>query len=192
MTGRAVGIAVALALTALGAPESWAQAPETFTATATVQRGSTRGVTAQASANFVVTINRYASEDERAAAQQAVREGGTAALRKKLSTMRDAGVIQLGERKTPVKFASERTTDSGRLITVVTAEPILHLGAGVAGSKPRAGFDVAVALLDLKTGNAGMGELAPAAKVGVDAGGAFLIEDYGSAVVWLEGLARAR
>jgi hypothetical protein len=193
MSCRAGGMAVAAVCAALCAEAAAAQTvPETFTATATVQRGSPGGASTHASASFIVTITRYASDDERAAVMQAVREGGTAALRKTLSTLRDAGVIQLGERRTPVKFAGERTTEAGRLITVVTAQPILYLGPGLAAAKPRAGFDVAIAMLDLKAGDTGLGELVPAAKVGLDDGGALLIDDYGSAVVWLEGLTRAR
>jgi hypothetical protein len=37
-----------------------------------------------------------------------------------------------------------------------------------------------------------MGELAPAAKIGLDAEEALLINDYGATVVWLEGLTKAR
>ena len=76
---------------------------------------------------------------------------------------------------------------SGRLLTIVTAEPILFLGAGLPDAAPRDGFEVAVAMLDL-TGGRLSGELVPAAKVGVDPNGALLIDDYGATVVWLSGV----
>jgi hypothetical protein len=161
--------------------------PETFTATASVKRGG-----ASASAPVTVTVTRYASAAERAAVMKAARSGGTAAVRTALAALPAAGFIQLGERRTPIRFAGERSTGSGRLVTVVTAEPILFVGAGIPESKPLTGFDVAVAMLDLQANGAGLGELAPAARVGLDEGGAFLIEDYGATVVWLKDLTRAK
>jgi hypothetical protein len=162
-------------------------APETFTATASAKKGDTK-----ATAPFSVTVTRYASDQEREAVMKAIREGGTAALRKVLSTMPDAGHIQLAERRTAIKYAGQRPTGSGRLVTVVTAEPILHLGATLPAAKATAGFDVAVAMLDVKDGGIGLGDFAPAAKVGLDKAGALLIEDYGATVIWLNGVARSK
>ena len=105
--------------------------------------------------------------------------------------MQDAGVIQLGDRRTTIKFASQRTTGSGRLVTVLTAQPIVFVGAGLPDAQPRAGFDVALAFLDLQD-TGGIGELAPAAKIGIDHGGALFTEDYGATVIWLNDLEGAR
>ena len=165
-----------------------AQTPtETFTATATVKGGG-----ASASAPLAVTVTRYGSEAEREAVVAAVRDGGTAAARKVLAGMSDAGFIRLGERSTPIKFASQRPMPTGRLVTVVTAEPILFLGSSLPEAKPRAGYEVAVAMLDVRDHEDGGGELVPAAKVGMDAKGALLIDDYGATVVWLSRLTRAK
>ena len=184
--GRVSRVLIVAALIAV--PASGQSAHETFTATASVTKGG-----AKASAPVTVTVTRYASADERAAAMKAVREGGTAGLRAALSAMKDAGFIQVGERRTPIKYAGARPTGSGRLVTVVTAEPMLFLGAGSPQAKPKSGFDVAVAMLHLKEGEgAGFGELALAAAVRLDEQGAFQIDDYGATVIWLEGLARSR
>jgi hypothetical protein len=156
--------------------------PETFAATATVKRA---GVSA--SAPVSVTITRYSSDAERDAVMAAVRAGGSAALHRALGSAKDAGHIQLGDRRTAIKFVGQRPMPSGRLVTIVTAEPILFLGEGLPGSPPRDGFDVAVAMLDLSGGKLS-GELVPAAKVGVDPNGALLIDDYGATVVWLSGV----
>jgi hypothetical protein len=163
------------------------QVPETFTATASVKKGA-----ASASAPFTVTVTRYASDAEREVVLKAVRDGGAAGLRKALSTLDDAGFVQLGERRTPIKFASERPTTSGRLVTIVASAPILFLGAGIPDAKPATGLEVGVAMLDLQQGGEGLGELAPAAKVGTDKNGALLIEDYGPTVMWLKGLVGAK
>jgi hypothetical protein len=167
----------------------WAQAPaaaDAYTGTASARKG-----TARVSAPVSVTITRYASDAERNALLAAVRDEGTAGARKALEAMPDAGVIQLGERQTAIKFASQRPTGSGRLVTVLTAQPIVFVGAGLPDAQPRAGFDVALAFLDLQEAS-GIGELAPAAKIGIDDGGAVVTEDYGATVIWLDGLVRAR
>ena len=186
MRGRHAAAALtALVLAAAAAPAQTAQ--ETFTATASVKHGG-----ASASAPVTVSITKWASADERDAVVKAVRQHGTAGARQMLSTLSDAGFIQLGTHRTPLKFAAQRPTASGRLVTLLTAEPMLFLGGGLPSAQQRLGFDVAIAMLDVNDGGDGLGELAPAAKVGLDANGALLIEDYGATVVWLQGLARAK
>jgi hypothetical protein len=183
--GRRAGVLMAVAL--LSVSMAAETAPETFLATASVRHGSTR-----ATAPVVVEVTRYSSADQRAAVIKSLRDGGTAAVRATLAAMPDAGSIRIGERQTPIKFASERPADSGRLVTVVTSDPILFLGAGIPAAKPVTGFDVAIAMLHVKEGDESMGELAPAAKVRLDEHDALVIEDYGATVVWLEKLTRAK
>lgn len=162
-------------------------APDTFTATASARIGSTSVQTA-----VTVTITRQSSNDEREAVAKAIRSGGTLALHTVLTGFADAGTIQVGERRTAIKFASERPTDSGRLVTIVTADPIFYLGGGLPESKPRAGYEVAVAMLVLQEGGGGTGELVPAARVGLDKDGSLLIQDYGEAVMWLNAINAAK
>jgi hypothetical protein len=177
----------ALAVAILCAAVAVAQTgPETFKATASVKKGA-----ASASAPVTVMVSRYASDSEIENVRKVARDGGSASLHKALAAAPDVGFIQLGERRTPIKFAAHRPTSAGRLITVLTAEPMLFLGAGIPDAKPMAGYDVAIAILDLSAGG-GKGELAPAAKVGIDQGGAIVIEDYGATLMWLTDLAAAR
>jgi hypothetical protein len=185
---RAATSLVALAIGAASTVVALAQTPpEVFTATASV-----KGASVQATADVRVQVDRYGTEDQRAALIKAVRSGDPATVTKALASLPDAGYIELGERRTPIKFAGRRETPDGQLITVVTATPLLFLGAGLPAAKPTSGFDVAVAILEVKKGDAGMGELAPAAKVGVDKGGALVIQDYGKTVVVLNRVARGR
>jgi hypothetical protein len=179
---------VALALAGCGAIATLAAAaPETFTATATVKKGG-----ASASAPVTVNVTKYATDAERESARKTIREGGTAGLKAMLGKMPDAGFIQLGDRKTAVKFAMERPTSGGRLITAVTAQPILYLGGGVPDSQAVAGYDVAIAMFEVQTSGSGVGDLSPAAKVELDDKGALVIGDYGKAVVWLNNIAVKR
>ena len=160
---------------------------ETFTATASVKSPD-----ASATSKVAIAIERFSTEAERAAVLKALKEGGTVAARPVLSGMKDSGYIELGQRRTPIKYAFARPTGSGRLITVVTAQPILFLGAGVPESKPKSGYDLAVAILDLDAVGKGQGELAPAAKVKMNESGAVVIDDYGAEKVWLKSVAPAK
>jgi hypothetical protein len=159
---------------------------ETFRATASVTRGEAR-----ASAPITITIASYSSAADRSAVLAALQARG-AQTRHTLAGLADVGVIELGGRRTPIKFAATRPTAGGRLVTIVTAEPMLFLGAGLPDVRPRQGHEVAAAILDLRDDGGGLGELAPAATIGLDKDGAVLIDDYGATVVWLQGLTQAR
>jgi hypothetical protein len=187
MTCPGAGAAAVVLVVSIFAAIVSAQAPaETLMGTASARKGTTR-----VTAPFSVTITRYASAAERDALIAAIRDEGTAGARRTLAAMEDAGVIQLGGRRTTIKFVSQRTTGSGRLVTLLTAQPIVFVGSGLPDAQPRAGFDVALAFLDLQQ-TGGIGELAPAAKIGIDDGGALFTQDYGATVIWLDGLVGAK
>jgi len=162
-------------------------AGETFTATASVKRGGA-GLTAPVR----ITVNRMSTGSEREGVVAALKAGGTSGLRTKLASMPDVGMLRLADRVTPIKFAGERTTPDGRLITVATATPIVYLGAGLPEAKAKQGFEVAIAIFEVKPGGGGVGDLSPAAQVGLDQGGAVVIDDYGSNVVWLTNVAKTQ
>jgi hypothetical protein len=187
MKGAADALVVAVAMVATFAVAAATQkAADNFKATATV-----KGSKASASAEMTLSIDRYATEAERTALIKAVGQGGGAA-QAVLKGRDNAGYIQLGDRRTPIKYAWRTPLGSGDLITVATAEPILFLGGGMPQASAKSGFDVAVAILEVKNGQAGTGELAPAAQVAMDDKGALQIKDYSSLVIWLNGLVRAK
>jgi hypothetical protein len=179
--------ALALVLPLAAAGVGGQPAAESYTATASVKHGG-----ASASVPVVVTITRYSTPDERAAVVKALRDQGADGARHALARLPEAGFIELGRRRTPSGFAGVRPTGSGRLITVLTAEPILFLGGAMPAAPPRKGFDVAVAMFEVQDAGSGTGELAPAARVGLDRADALVIDDYGAAVIWLNGIAAKR
>ena len=182
--------AAALASSILIVPAASGQAAparETFSATASVKSDALTGT-----APVRITIERFATEAERASAMKAVKSGGTPALHKVLMKMKNSGTLQLGKKKTPIKYAYASSTGAGRIISILTAAPMIHLGAGLPDAKPKAGYDVAVVLLVLDANNAGEGELDPAAKVKMNESGAIEIDDYGDAKIWLKGVAKAK
>jgi hypothetical protein len=167
MTNR-IALICLVSLLALAGTVSpaWAQA-ETITATAAVKNASG----ASTSASLTVVVDRFATDAERDSLLAAVKSGGTAAARELLAKQRDAGTLQLGSQRASIKYAYARSTGSGRLITVITAQPI---GGSDAKSKP--GFDLGLALLELTASGPGHGELSPAAKVRIDGQGAIVTE----------------
>jgi hypothetical protein len=160
---------------------AWAQPPETFTATASLK---TRAG-AQATAPVTVVVTRLTSEKEHAAVTEALKKGGAAAVVESLKAMPDAGYIEVGERRTTLKYAYARQMGGGRLLTVVAPTPIAYLGADRPDAKPKAGFDLALALLQLSPSGPGTGELAPAATIKVTDTGAIQTQDYGAEAVQL-------
>jgi hypothetical protein len=154
---------------------------ETYTAIAKVQGKVGAGI-----ANLSVVANRFATDAERDALLAAVKQGGTAAARTLLRSKSDAGTLQLGARPAgTIKYVYARATSGGRLLTIITADPVRLLGSGLPDAKPTAGYDLGLVLLELPASGPGKGEMVPAAKVKVDSQGAIVTEDYSGETVQL-------
>jgi hypothetical protein len=161
---------------------------ETFSATAAVK---TSGA-ASASAPVTITVDRKMSEREASRFVEAFKTGGAAALRKALTGVAPTGSVKLGDGKpAATRLTIERTTDKGRLLTIVTDAPILFLGAGAPGAKPKEGYDFGIIDIEVDAKGSGSGTLAPAAKVTVKEG-VFVVEDYASELVRLSGVRKVK
>lgn len=161
------------------------QGTETFTATGSVQTAGG----AAATAPVTIVVSRKMPKDEADKLVASFKTGGLTALRSALSGVKPTGSIRLGKgAATPTRLTIERTTDKGRLLTIVTDRPILFLGSGLPGAKPKQGYDFAVADLELDASGKGTGSLAPAAKITVKQD-AFVVEDYGTERVELKDVA---
>src|SRR5262249_18463843 len=108
---------------------------EVWTGVAAVK--STTGVSA--SAPLPVTGQKYSSDADRDALVGALRQGGSSAAQALLAKGQSVGTLQLGTRSTPIKYAYARVTERGQLVTVITAQPIVLIGAGFPDAKPAAG-----------------------------------------------------
>jgi hypothetical protein len=162
------------------------QAGETFTATATVKTAGG----ASATAPVTITVDRTMPQAEADGLVAAFKSGGVAGLRKALTGVAPTGSVTLGSGKpTPTRIAIERTTDKGRLLTIVSDTPILFLGAGVPEAKAKAGYDFAVVDLEVDAKGSGAGTIAPAAKI-VLKNGAFVVEDFASELVKLTAVSK--
>lgn len=179
---RTVVAALGAALAMVAGSSVYARAgAETFTATATVKTAG--GATA--TAPLTIVVDRKVSSAEADAVTAAFAKGGTSALRKALVALPVAGSIRLGEGKpTVARLALERPTEKGRLLTIVSDEPILFLGAGRPGAAAKEGFDFALIDIEVDEKGSGSGTLCPAAQITVRQG-AFVVGDYSSEIVRL-------
>jgi hypothetical protein len=164
-------------------------AAETFTATATVKTTKVLGAEP-----VKIVIDRYLTDTERATVLDALKAGGSTAARETLEKMPDIGSLEVLGKTTAIKFAFARSMGpgAGRIVTVVTAVPIHYVMAGMSGDKPKADFQLGLALLILDTNDKGDGEINPAAKIKADAAGSIVIDDYGAVKVWLKDVAKVK
>ena len=161
---------------------------ETLTATATVKAAS--GASASAPVTIVIARTMDAAESDKLVA--ALKSGGAAGLRKAFDGVPPTGSVTIGNGKpTPTRMTIVRPTDKGRLITIVTDQPLLFVGASLPGAKPKAGYDFAVIDVEVDASGAGSGTLAPAATIKV-AGNAIVVGDYGAESVRLVDVKRAK
>jgi hypothetical protein len=172
-----------------GARASRAQAgAESFTGTASVKTAS--GAAATAPVKITVTHKMPQAEADKFIA--AYKSGGAPALRKALVGVPPTGSIQIGDGKAvPTRLTLERPTDKGHLITIVTDQPLLFLGAGVPGAKSKEGYDFGVVDLEVDAAGTGTGSISPAAKITLKQG-VFVVEDYASELVRLTGVKKSK
>ena len=163
-------------------------AAEVFTATAVVKTADGKS----ASAPLTITIDRKMSESEAGSLANAFKAGGAAALRKGLEGVKPTGTVRIGTgNATPTRFTIERPVGAGRLLTILTDQPLLFVGAAAPGAKPREGYDFAVIDIEVDAQGNGSGTLAPAARLRLNQS-AFVVEDYGAEVVRLTAVKKSK
>jgi len=176
-SGPVVCISVLMVLACVGV----VQGSETFKAVATVKTAG--GTTA--TTPVTLTIERTTPQPEADTLAAAFKASGVDGLRKALKGVPPTGSVRIGDgAATPTRMTLERTTDKGRLLTILTDTPLVFLGAGKPGAKPTAGYDFGVLDLEIHGDGTGSGTLAPAARISVKEG-AFVVGDYASEMVRL-------
>ena len=163
-----------------------AAADETFTATAEAKNVSGAVRTAPVTI-FYTTLSTAAERD---ALFAALKSGGHEAAKKVVLGMKDIGFIEAGKRKVAVKYAFARPVGSGRMLTVIAAEPMGALKSDLSNTSPKAGYDLTLALLVLDAGDKGTGEFTPAAKIKMREDDAITTEDSSTETIWLKGVAK--
>jgi hypothetical protein len=188
LTYKKIGATVCGAALLMAAVTLRAQTAEVFSATASV-KGAGGG---SASVPVTITVDRKMAQAEADKLAAAFKAGGAAALRKALTGVPPTGTIRVGAgTATPTRIAIERATGAGRLLTLVTDQPVLFVGAALPGAKSQAGYDFAVIDLEVDANGGGSGTLAPAAKIKMN-GTAYVVEDYGVELVRLTGVKKTK
>ena len=151
--------------------------PEIFHAKAKIARA---GVAA-GDAAVTIRIDQYTPESDLKAMEQALQSGGSAAFVEALRKAPVAGQFTVGEQTFTIRWARQKPTASGRVISVVIDKPVFFVGAGAPGAKPRTGYDVAVLQLQMDSANIGEGTMAAAARVKPGGATGVEIDDYAEA-----------
>ncbi len=125
----------ALTAFALVATASFAHAqgaPEVYNATASLKTAAGVSITAP----VIISISGWTTDGNREKAVAALKAGGTTALRKQLAAVPDAGFLQVGQVKTPLRFARTLPVGDGKLVTLATAQPVFHIGGAPPTPSP--------------------------------------------------------
>jgi hypothetical protein len=183
----AAAFAVALSASVVAAPQSKKKGggPETF-------NGKARAGTSTATADsaFTIQIDQYTPEKDLKAMEQALQSGGSDGFVQALKKAPVAGHLKVGDKSFTIRWAKQVTTPKGRSISIVIDAPVYFLGAGLPEAKPRAGYDVAVAKMDIDSAGLGEGLIALAAKVKPGGQGGVEIQDYSTEPVKLVSIMR--
>ncbi len=164
----------------LGAGQSEVNVPETFLAKAQVVAPN-----ATATADLTIHIAKFTEERDRTAIQEALRTGGYQGFLPALRRAPQVGYVELNGRKTAVRWARERPGEKGRTISIVTDTPLAFVGGAAADAKPRAGYEVAVILLEVDASGMGTGTMAAAARVKPGGATGVRIDDYADTPITL-------
>jgi hypothetical protein len=159
--------------------------PETFNGKAKIGTA-----TATADAAFTIQIDQYTPDKDLKAMEQALQSGGSDGFVQALKKAPVAGHLKVGDKSFTIRWAKQVTTPKGRSISLVTDGPVFFVGAGAPDAKPRAGYDVAVAKMDIDTAGLGEGLIALAAKVKPGGQTGVEIQDYAAEPVKLVSIMR--
>jgi hypothetical protein len=183
-TALLLGISVSIG--AQGAPPTTG-APEIFTATA-----QAKNATGAVSGTLEVRLKRYTPEFDRKTVEAALKEGGYPRFVLALRNAPEVGQLVLaGGEPFAIRYAREKVDAGGRTIVLVTDRPVFFIGGGrSAGSKPRAGYEVAVLQIKVDGKGQGSGTMAAAARVRPDGDGGVLLDDYAEDPIAVTNLTR--
>jgi hypothetical protein len=151
---------------------------------------STSGSTSETPMAF--TLERKMSKGETDALLAAFKTAGAAGLRKALAGVAPTGAVRVGAAK-PVaaRITLERASATGKLITIVTDQPVQFFGIGMPAATPKAGYDFAVIDLIVDAKGNGTGTITPAATVTVKQG-VFTVADGAADAIRLTGVTKVR
>jgi hypothetical protein len=143
----------------------------------------------QVTARLTVTLDRTMPDEERLAIAEQVKSNPDSA-KSVLAGKPQLGVIEAGERRVPIRFASVYPLDDGENLIVISDEPMGFIGGA---NKSKKGFDLTYAIyamISVKASGEGKGEIGPAAKIKWMESGAPAPVRYDNQIVWIENVTK--
>jgi hypothetical protein len=138
-------------------------APETFDLVGTVSAsGSVKG---GITVPMTVSLERYTPDFERTKMTDGLKYNGYPGFLNALRQAPQVGTLEVAGDTFKIRWARQQANDAGRVISLVTDEPVAFIGSGKRGAKPTAGYEVAVIQLTLDKAGHGSGTMAAAARV---------------------------
>jgi hypothetical protein len=125
-----------------------------------------------------IEIDQYTPERDLKTMEEALQTNGSGAFLDALRRAPIAGRFRMGDQTFTIRWARQRPTAKGRVISLVTDSPVYFVGGGLPGAKPRTGFDVAVVQLNMDSAGVGEGSLAAAARVKPGGATGVEVEEY--------------
>lgn len=159
-----------------------AMAADVYQGTVKFKNAAGKQVTAQ----LTVTLDRTMPEEERLAVAEQVKSDPDSA-KSVLAGKPQLGIIEAGDRRVPIRFASVYPLDEGQNIVVVSDEPMGFIGGS---KKSKKGFDLTYAMISVNAAGEGKGEIGPAAKIKWMESGAPAPVRYDNQIVWIENVTR--
>jgi len=170
-------VLAALAIAALPLVGRAQTYPRTLAATA-----ETSGATGTATGAFTIHVDQLMSDRDFKKVADALKYGGYLKFVPAIREAPPVGYVQMGDRKTVIKYARVR---ADKRLVLGTDHPIFFVGAGAPDAKPKTGYDVAVIELDLDAAGNGKGTIAAAARVRPAPDGGVVLDDYAAEPVRL-------
>jgi hypothetical protein len=151
--------------------------PRTLAATAEAS-----GASATATGTFTIHVDQLMTDRDFKRVSDALKKNGYQTFLPALRAATPVGYVQMGDRKTVIRYARVR---ADKRLVLGTDHPIFFVGAGVPDPKPRTGYEVAVIELDLDAAGNGTGTMAAAARVRPAPDGGVIVDDYAAEPVKL-------
>jgi hypothetical protein len=168
-----LGVMVLLAATGAAQTAGTGGAPEAFSANVQIKTAS-----GPISAIIQIRISRFTPEFDRKVLDDALRQGGYASFVTALRRAPEVGTVAAGDGQFTIRLASERKTDKGRTIVIVTDKPVFFVGGARPDAKPRTGYETALIQLQVDDAGTGTGTMGAAARVKPDGEGGVRIDNY--------------
>jgi hypothetical protein len=159
-----------------------ALAADVYQGTVNFKNAAGKKVTAQ----LTVTLDRTMPDEERRAVAEKVKSDPDSA-KAVLAVQPQLGVIEAGDKRVPIRFASGYSLDEGQNLIVLSDEPMGFLGGS---KKSKEGFDLTYAMISVKASGAGKGEIRPAARIKWMESGAPAPVGYDNQIVWIENVTK--